>query len=136
MSLIVSSLYDCYDYIIGLSRTECTCYDPKGDFTLDYNTSLSGLYLDELEPLKSLASLEKCEDDVWEIMDRSREDGIIAFVKDATRELMKWNKLRTQPYTGVIGRRTNTRDRGITNTYAGVHIIAKDIKAGSLTLKP
>jgi len=135
MSIISIDLYDCYDYIIGLSRTECTCYDPKGDFSLDYNTSYSGLYLDELEPLKSLNSIPDCTDDVWEVMDRARDNAVKAFVKDATKELLKWNKLRVNPYTGVIGRRTNTRDRGITNTYGGVHIICKDIIAGSITIK-
>jgi len=135
MSIINIDLYDCYDYIIGLSRTECTCEDPKGDFTLDFNTSYSGLYIDELEPLNILASLEYCEDDVWEILDRARENAIKNFVSDGTRELLKQNKLRTQPYTGVIGRRTNTSDRALSTTYAGIHIICKRIVGGQLTLK-
>jgi hypothetical protein len=135
MSIIPISLYDCYDYIIGLSRTECTCWDPKGDHTLDFNTSYSGLYIDELQPLPSLASLEKCEQDVWEAMNRSRENAIKSFVSDASRELLKWNELRVQPYTGVIGRRRNTQDRAITQTHAGVHIICKKIVGGYITLK-
>ena len=135
MSIIPISLYDCYDYIIGLSRTECTCHDPKGDFELDYNTSYSGLYLDELQPLNILASLEKCEEDVWEAMDKSREEAIKQFVLDGGRELLMHNKLRTQPYSGVIGQRTNTRDRQLTTTYAGVHIIAKRRVGGKLTIK-
>lgn len=136
MSIIdVSSLYQCYDYIIGLSRTECECDDPKGDFTLDFNTSYSGLYIDELEPLNVLDSLEYCEADVWDILNRARENAIKNYVSDATRELLKHNKLRTQPYTGVIGRRTNTQDRSLTTTYAGIHLICKRIVGGQLTLK-
>ena len=135
MSIISISLYDCYDYIIGLSRTECTCWDPKGDHELDFNTSYSGLYIDEVEPLRVLASLEKCEQDVWEAMSQARENAIKIFVSDASRELLKWNELRVQPYTGVIGRRRNTQDMGITKTYAGVHIICKKIVGGQLTIK-
>lgn len=135
MSIIdVSPLYSCYDSIIGLSRTACTCEDPKGEFVFSYNESYSGLFIDELEPLNILASLKYCEDDVWEILDRARENAIKNFVSDGTRELLKFNKLRTQPFTGVIGRRTNTRDRALTTTYAGVHIICKRIKGGEMTL--
>jgi len=135
MSIIPITLYDCYDYIIGLSRTECDCWDPKENFTLDFNTSYSGLYMDELWPLRSLASLEKCEQDVWDAMNQSRENAIKYFVSDASRELLKHNELRVQPYTGVIGRRRNTADRSISNTYAGVHIVCKKIVGGQLTLK-
>jgi len=135
MSIISISLYDCYDYIIGLSRTECTCDDPKGDYELDFNTSYSGLYIDELQPLAISRALEKCEDDIWGILDRARQNAIKTFVKDAVRALIEHNELRVYPYTGVIGRRTNNRDRGITNTYAGVHIVCKKIVGGSLTLK-
>ena len=135
MSIITSELYDCYDYIIGLSRTECTCLDPKENFPLDFNTSYSGLFIDELQPLKSLASLEDCDEDVWDAMNKARENAIKEFVRDATRELMMNNKLRVQPYTGVIGRRRNTLDRTITKTYAGVHIVCKRVVGGSFTLK-
>jgi hypothetical protein len=135
MSIIASTLYDCYDYIIGLSRTECDCYDPKESHLLDFNTSYSGLFIDELQPLKSLASLEKCEESVWEAMNRARENAIKMFVADGSRELMRHNEVRSQPYSGVIGRRTNTRDRALTTTYAGVHIICKKIVAGTFTLK-
>lgn len=134
MSIIPSTLYDCYDYVIGLSRTECTCEDPKGDFSLDFNTSYSGLYIDELEPLNVLASLEYCEDDVWEILDRARENAIKNFVSDATRHLLDYNKVKSQPYSGVIGRRTNTRDKTLTTTYAGIHIICKRVVGGQLTI--
>lgn len=135
MSIITSTLYDCYDYIIGLSRTECTCSDPKENFTLDYNTSYSGLFIDELQPLSVLAGLEKCEQDVWDVMDRSRENAIKTFVSDASREMIKFNQVRVQPWTGVLGRRTNTRDRALTTTHAGVHIYCKKIVGGSFTIK-
>ena len=135
MSIIISDLYDCYDQIIGLSRTECECWDPKENFILDFNTSYSGLYIDELWPLRSLASLEKCEQDVWDTMNQSRENAIKYFVSDASRELLKHNELRVQPYAGVIGRRRNTSDRNISNTYAGIHIVCKKIVGGQLTLK-
>ena len=58
---------DCYDYIIGLSQTECSdCYTIPSDA----DVSNSGLYIDELESLRMLTSLENCEKgtDVFDIV--------------------------------------------------------------------
>jgi len=57
MSILTTSLYDCYEYIIGLSRTKGSCFDPKTGFEIDYNTSYSGLYLDEILPLRMYGML-------------------------------------------------------------------------------
>lgn len=136
MSLIVSTLYDCYDRIIGLSRTECTCQDPKGDFDTSFNESYSGLFIDELEPLNVLAGLENCVDDVWEIMDRARSNAIIEFVNDASRSLIQHNMVRVQPFTGAaVGRMRQDRFKNLATDYAGAHIMCKRIIGGYMTLK-
>lgn len=135
MSIVTTTLYDCYDNIIGLSKTECECDDPKGDFTLSYNTSLSGLFLDELSPLTMIRGLESCENgDLWEIMDNARERGIKEFVRDGFQELMKHRKLRQNKWSGGIGKRRATLDRTITETYAGVHFFCKSMKNGTITI--
>jgi len=134
MSIITTSIYDCYEYIIGLSRTEGSCYDPKTGFTLDYNTSYSGLYVDELEPLSRIASLEKTTENVWYVIDRCRDRGIKRFVADAQAALMSNYQLRNQPYTGIIGRVKHTKDRVLSETYAGVQIYCKDYRGAVLTV--
>ena len=134
MSIITSDLYDCYENIIGLSRTECTCEDPKGDFELSYNTSLSGIYLDELAPINMIIGLEGCEKDVWEILNRARENGVKDFVSDAFQVLMKRRKLRQNAWSGILGRRKQTKDRSIQTTYAGVQMFCKSVKSGTVKI--
>ena len=79
---------DCYENIIGLSRTECTCYDD--DKPADFDTSESGLYLDELEPLDQLEGLDNCEKgSVWEAMEKARENAVRFFIQDTNSKLLQ-----------------------------------------------
>lgn len=134
MSIIPSSRFDCYSYIIGLSRTPVDCYDPKTNHLLDWNTSYSGLYLDELQPLNRIESLEKQSTTVWDLLNRARENGIQQFVRDGQAALMKEYQLRSQPFKGIVGRLKAKKDRAITDTYAGVQFYCKDYKGGILTI--
>lgn len=135
MSIITNSLYSCYDYVIGLYRGTCDCWDPKGNFILDYNTSYSDLFLNELYPLNNLEGLEGCENnDLWTLMDRARTRAIINFVTDTNALLSKEYKLAHRPFKGVIGRIKHERDRTINTTYAGVVLRCDPMKSGYLTL--
>jgi len=134
MSIVTTSLYDCYEYIIGLSRTEGSCYDPKTGFEIDYNTSYSGLYLDEILPLSRMLSLEKAAENVWYIANQCRDLGIKRFVRDGQQKLMQYYRLRNQPFKGSIGRIRHKKDRAITKDYAGVEFYCKDYKGAYLTV--
>jgi len=134
MSVITTSIYDCYEYIIGLSHTEGDCHDPKTGFLLDYNTSYSGLYLDDLLPLSRVESLEKNVENVWYILNQCRDRGIKRFVSDAQAALMANYQLRNQPYNGIIGRIKHTKDRTLNATYAGVQFYCKDYRGAMLTI--
>jgi hypothetical protein len=135
MSLIVNTLYDCYNYVIGLYKGTCKCFDPKDPHQLDYNTSYSGLYLNGLHPLNNLIGLENCENnDLWELMNEARERAIINFVTDTNALLSTEYKLAYQPYTGVIGRVKHDADKTINTTYAGVVMRCNNIKSGVMVL--
>ncbi len=135
MSIIPSTLYDCYDYVIGLSRTQCDCHDPKVGFELDFNTSLSGLYLDEVHPLNNLAGLENCDNqDIWMIMSLARERAVMNFVADTNALIGKTFQLKYRPYTGVIGRVRHDKDMSLTKTYAGVILRCNPIKSGEMVI--
>lgn len=136
MSIITSSLYNCYDYIIGISATECDCYNPKGDYALDFNTSYSGLFLDELASLGGFFSLgSDCNGTLWEIADNCRTQAIKIFVSNVGQEILKRAKLKQRPFYGIMGRRKHDSDRSITETYAGVQWYCKAIKSGRVTIK-
>lgn len=95
------SAIDCFQNIIGLSRTECDCFPD-----VDSTTSQSGLYIDEFVPLTRLSSLLNCAigDDLWEMLDRLRDRAITAFMADANAMMLQYYKQRRQPFIGAIGR--------------------------------
>jgi hypothetical protein len=136
MSIFPSPIGACYDYVIGLSRTECDCYDPKTGYELDYNTSDSGLYLDEVHPLNNIAGLENCDNgDVWRIMANARERAINTFIADTNALISKYYQLKYRPYTGIIGRVKNDKDLTLTNTYAGIIVRCNPIKSGEMVIR-
>lgn len=135
MSIISNTLYSCYDYIIGLSRTECECLDPKTGYELDFNTSYSGLFLDEVYPLNNLTGLENCDNqNVWRIMALARERAIMNFVSDTNALISKNYQLKYRPFTGVIGRVKHNKDLNITTNYAGMILHCNPVKSGVLII--
>lgn len=123
---------DCYEYIIGLSRTDCECYDE-----LDSTTSHSGLYMDELEPLSRISQALNCDTgkDLWPYMERARERSIRQFMGDASAMLMQNYKLRREPFIGSIGRAVKKNIlQQVTGHYYGVRLFCADVVGGTLKI--
>jgi|GEM_PF-1581536 len=120
----------CYEDVIGLSRTACDCpqyKDNPGD------NSLSDLYLDETEgiELKQLYSLENCEKGgLWDIMYAARENAIKTFIYDTNARLLRINRLKRQPFSGIIGRATWKKTAQLTKKYAGNRYFMANIVGG------
>lgn len=120
----------CYEDIIGLSRTACNCVQYADNPGVN---SLSDLYLDETEgiELKKLHSLENCEKGgLWEIMYNARENAIKTVIYDTNAKLLTLNKLKRQPFKGVIGRAGWKKDVILNKTYAGNRYFMADIVGG------
>ena len=82
---------DCYDKIIGLSQNTATCYPSKPA----NDTSLSNLWIDELEPLKNLSGGITTENTtVWDVMQEARSNAIKSFVSDTNRKLIDKHELK------------------------------------------
>lgn len=131
MSVIVP---DCYQYIVGISRTNCNCYDIPDDAS----TSLSGLYIDELESLAQISASLTCENnnDVWEQFEKSRQIAITTFQADTNALLMKGFKLRRQPFSGAIGRAlAKINVASVSGEYYGVRMYCANVKSGVLVIK-
>jgi len=136
MSLIPLTQYSCYDYIIGLFKGTCECYDPKTGYELDYNTSYSGLYLNKLAPLQNLTGLENCENEaLWTMMAEARGQATINFVNDINRAVSAKYKLLYRPYSGIIGRISNSKDLAITENYAGIILRCNPVRGAKMTLQ-
>jgi len=119
----------CYDNIIGITRTECECYSPPS------YQSLSGLYLDEIEPLDQLKSLDICENtDMWLALERARNNAIRYFIQDTNTKLITKHKLSRHQYKGGIGNAAASTNKSLYKNYAGVRIYCADILSGKLQI--
>lgn len=124
----------CYENIIGLSQTTSTCWDD--DKPADYNTSGSGLYLADLEPISNITDIANSEnDDVWDILWHARDNAIKTFIADSNRGLIDRYKLKRPPWTGIIGERKKTAWLTPDKTYMYVRIFSSYMRGAKLTIK-
>jgi len=123
----------CYNYAIGLSRSICECYET--DRPDDYNTSLSGLYLDELEPLDKLIALNNCENaSMWNAMAVARENAVMTFVAESNSRMLQEYDLVRNKYIGGIGNAKWTIDKPLSQTYGGVCFSTQNVNSGTLKI--
>jgi len=125
----MSIVNSCYDFIIGLSQTVCDCWDDGKPS--DYNTSESGLFLADLDPIASIEGLANCENsDVWNILDTARENAIMQFIADTNARLIKDNKFKRPQFSGLIGEKKKTAYLTPSKTYIGTRFVTPIIKSG------
>jgi hypothetical protein len=124
---------DCFDNIIGLSRTACACYE-----AVPTKISNSGLYLDELSGLRRISSLLNCEtgSDIWNYFSNARDQAILSFKGDFNGLAASQYALRRKPFYGKIGKQKNTKtlDTLTTGNYVGVRLKCANIVSGELVL--
>lgn len=129
----MSVIPDCFDHIIGLTRTQCDCFTVPADAS----ESDSDLYLDELESLNAIQSLENCTDgdDLWDYMVNARKNAVIKFKADLNTVLLTNYKIKRPAFTGSIGRVNHTASFiTSTGTYYGVRLFCADIREGTMTI--
>lgn len=124
-------MFECYDNIIGLSQRNCPCFAER---PTDYNLSKSGLYIDELTPLSSLAGLNDCDKTVWDIMLNARSSAIKQFVADTNGKLGESYKLRRNPFKGIVGTTKERDNITINKNYVVVRIAPARVRSGYLKL--
>ena len=99
-------MLSCLNNIIGLSETNCACFD-DGE-PVDYNSSLSGFYLDNDFGLTldfTNSASDCARGGVWDILESSRKQAINKFLKDYAFALNTMKKYRFQDVEGEIGSR-------------------------------
>jgi len=130
----MSVLRDCWNNIIGITRTPDLCLD-NSNIPPDYDYSNSGLYIDELKGI-NLRFVEETggANDLWTKIERARENAIRTFQLDVMQEIMKYNKPRYDIFKGNIGSQKYTRNLTLSQTYAGVRFYANDIRGGIFKL--
>ncbi len=124
MSLAIVT--DCFDDAIGLSRTDCSCFD------VPVNESKSGLFIDELEglDLKTINAAVDCgTGSLFDYMKRAREQATKIFKSEYSSVIAaNWNESRTS-FKGVIGRQEASANKTISQV-AGLRFIFSNVKNG------
>lgn len=132
MSIIIP---DCYESIIGLTRSDCPCYTDIPDNAAD---SLSGLYLDELVGLSFIQSMTDCDNgnDLFFNMEKARDNAISTFQADTNALLLRSFKMRRNPFYGGIGRAISNNNVSLsTGNYLGVRMYCNNVKGGIIYIK-
>lgn len=132
MSIVIP---DCYDNIIGLTRTDCECF---AEMPNDASDSLSGLYIDELANMQFIQSMTDCTNgnDLYTNMKKARDNAIQMFQADTNALLQKNYRLRRNPFNGGIGRANSFSNVTLkTGNYYGVRMYCDNVKSGILYIK-
>lgn len=127
---------DCIDKIIGLSRTDCSCYDT--DKPADANESVSGLYIDELEgiSLKMADSPSPCEKGgLWDLLTLARENAVKVFETELLACISSVTKMKRKSFIGTVGEREWTSLITPSTNYLGWRICSPNIKGGFMRIK-
>ncbi len=123
----------CYDYIVGLSETECSCVDPK---PTNYNFSKSGLFLDSLQPIASMGNFENCQGGgLWTVMEKSLSEAVKQYLIDIKALVMADFELVNQPYRGTIGETSANTFLETSKQYSFLRIGCAPIRGGFLRIK-
>jgi len=142
-------LNTCLQDIVGLSENDCPCYgtdepvlggidggdvlaplDPGPGDIIDrpekWNTSLSGLYLDDQKysiPLKFTGNTKDCgEGNVWDILARSRAHGLRNFITDLGAGIKAGYDSRLSKFSGVTAGTSHNYNLANLGAFAGVYI--------------
>jgi hypothetical protein len=127
---------DCLHNIIGLSETVCDCFDDGKP--ADYNESESGIFLDQLDglDLNTVNAISDCaQGGLWDIMLKSRENGIKAFKADVLGLLLTKYKPKRKPFSGVIGSSSGKNFLSLNTDFAGERIYCANIIGGVMVIK-
>jgi len=126
---------ECLDFIIGLSETTCEC---EGTPPVDYNKSLSGVFLDQLEglDLKTNTGADDCEDGgIWDRMTRAVRNAKLEFTSDLLACVQLTYKARKDNWSGLLGQTTFNSTVNPGTTYAGIKVSPFNFHGGYLYIK-
>ena len=132
----MATLPTCLVDVVGLSQTLCECWE-NGQPN-DYNTSLSGLYLADLLPLKWTNSAKDCEKGgVWSILQTARNSAITMFLAELAAAISRFRDSNFMPFIGWVGSVKFADSLSVLNSgnYAGLRLKPKRIQGGRIVLR-
>lgn len=133
------ALYDCLKTAVGLSEVDCECSTESRPE--DYNASLSGYYLDDLEhgvPLVYPSNAAGCGDNnVWELLERGRKAGVNDFAERMAVALGQHKATAFREFSAWMAdeKTSSLIPTGNLNTVIGIRLRTKPIKGGKLRIR-
>jgi len=130
---------DCLKFAVGLSRTNCGCFDNPdygngSDKPSDFDKSESNLFLDEIPglTLDMVSAATDCKDGgLWDLMQQAREEGIKQFVQLFLTNLLTTNAYKIKPISPVcIGGNDFTKQLTYAGTFGGVRAKTNNQRGG------
>lgn len=126
---------NCFEGVVGFTRTECPCEAP---FPLGYTDSKSGLYVDELEGMaldKAKAGANCNTGSLWDFAAKAISNATSQFQVDLNNALSALTKKAILTFKGVIGNAEPLKQVPMQNgKYAGVGMIARRAKGLRISL--
>lgn len=125
---------ECYKYIIGLAEDDCAC--KATGRPADYNTSNSGLFLDQLSPIGSLTSSGECGTDIWKMMQSALNVGVTKVVADTNALLSKrFTVKRAHAVDQVLGEIKGDTVHSSSKNYSVTRMVCAPVRSGYMKLK-
>lgn len=126
-------MFDCYNNVVGLTNKDCAC--TNANRPVDYNTSLSGLFLSQLVEIDSLINLGKCDDNMWTILTDSMAAATRRLVSETNALLQKNYSLKRKPALQQFIGEIKAKDTvSPTKTYGVVRINCCPIRSGYMKI--
>ena len=124
---------ECFDKVIGLTRTQCDCYE---DPPAGYDESASGLYLDEAPGmnLKRIFSAADCENDGWELMTKARAEGLKRFTGEVIKHIVAGTSEKRKSSRSLIAADKASKEVSLGSTYHGVELVFANHVGGTATI--
>lgn len=124
---------DCLDTLVGLSKTEYSCF--TDDTPAGFDTSDSGFHLTDAD--YGLAIVEQCALEGWTLLQSSLGQAILETKTDLRAKLRERFDSGVYPFRGLIGKLKSTgANTSVSTDYIGLRIrIRKQTKGAKLVLK-
>lgn len=126
---------DCFENIIGFTRTTCVCFAPcPGGIT-----SESGLYMDELPEsehiLRAVKSSADCGKDMCYLFESARRNAISEFKERLFSEVGTRFQVKQNPFIGLIGQLNFTSAHVTTSAIVGAAYEMQPLGGGMLRVR-
>lgn len=133
----MSTTNECLEFIIGLSTTDCACFD--ADKPVNFDRSDSGLHLGDIDdlPLDYAKAAEDCDSgNLWEMLDDARKKGITEMKAALMQSITSKVKLTRQPWSGIVADVLKFgKDVTLDTNYASFSFICADSVSGFIRLR-